>query len=195
MDDRPDAGRRGRGVAKASNVNERKEPEVPAGTAALAKGLSLLDLIADADKPTRFADMMRASGLPKPTFSRILRTLIAYRLVRHDTAAGTYMLGHRFVELSHRVWDSFDLASAALPELERLSAELGETVALCRLDGEQALYMEARSGDGLGVRVDQGRRVPLHCTAAGKALISALEPSFLRALTGKLKLESHTKST
>lgn len=176
-------------------MNQHEKPEIPVGTAALAKGLSLLDLIAEADKPLRFADMMRAAGLPKPTFSRILRTLIAYRLVRHDTAAGTYMLGHRFVELSHRVWDSFDLVSAALPELERLSFELGETVALCRLDGEQALYMEERSGDGLGVRVDQGRRVPLHCTAAGKALIAALEPSFLRALTGRLKLESHTANT
>jgi sugar lactone lactonase YvrE/DNA-binding IclR family transcriptional regulator len=195
MDDRPDVGRCGRDVAEAIGVNEHEERDIPAGTAALAKGLSLLDLIGDADKPMRFADMMRASGLPKPTFSRILRTLIAYRLVRHDVSAGTYTLGHRFVELSHRVWDSFDLVSAALPELERLSAELGETIALCRLDGEQALYMEARSGDGLGVRVDQGRRVPLHCTAAGKALISALEPSFLRALTGKLTLESYTKNT
>lgn len=176
-------------------MTERGEQEIPAGTAALAKGLSLLDLIADADKPLRFADMLRASGLPKPTFSRILRTLIAYRLVRQDTPTGTYTLGHRFIELSHRVWESFDLASAAIPELDRLSAELGETVALCRLDGEQALYVEERSGDGLGVRVDQGRRVPLHCTAAGKAMISALEPSFLRALTGKLTLEKFTETT
>ncbi|GHC76480.1 IclR family transcriptional regulator [Limoniibacter endophyticus] len=176
-------------------MTERGEPEIPAGTAALAKGLSLLDLIGDAEKPMRFADMLRASGLPKPTFSRILRTLVAYRLVRQDANTGTYTLGHRFIELSHRVWESFDLASAAMPELDRLSAELGETVALCRLDGEQALYMEERSGDGLGVRVDQGRRVPLHCTAAGKAMISALEPSFLRAITGKLTLEKYTDTT
>ncbi|WP_047144708.1 SMP-30/gluconolactonase/LRE family protein [Aquamicrobium sp. LC103] len=182
-------------MAQTDGMNEREEPGVPAGTAALTKGLNLLDLIADAEKPLRFADLMRASGMPKPTFSRILRTLIAFRLVRHDQKNGTYMLGHRFIELSHRVWDTFDLSSAALPELERLSAELGETVALCRLDGEQALYMEERSGDGLGVRVDQGRRVPLHCTAAGKALLAAMEPSALRALTGKLVLDRHTPSS
>lgn len=176
-------------------MSERREPEVPAGTAALAKGLTLLDIIADVEEPLRFADLMKASGLPKPTFSRILRTLIAFRLVRHDLASSTYTLGHRFIELSHRVWDTFDLASAALPELERLSAELGETVALCRLDGEQALYLEERSGDGLGVRVDQGRRVPLHCTAAGKALLAAMEPLALRALTAKLVLEKHTDTT
>ncbi|MEZ2128100.1 MULTISPECIES: SMP-30/gluconolactonase/LRE family protein [unclassified Sinorhizobium] len=182
-------------MAQQDRISEREESDVPAGTAALAKGLSLLDLIADARTPLRFADMMRASGLPKPTFSRILRTLIAFRLVRQDQATGTYTLGHRFVELSHRVWDTFDLASAAIPELERLSAELGETVALCRLDGDQALYMEERSGDGLGVRVDQGRRVPLHCTAAGKALLSALEPALQRALMSKLTLDRHTDST
>ncbi|MCK8782294.1 SMP-30/gluconolactonase/LRE family protein [Rhizobium sp. NTR19] len=195
MDDKSHAGGRRNGLAQEDRVSDREDIDVPAGTAALAKGLTLLDLIADAKTPLRFADMMRASGLPKPTFSRILRTLIAFRLVRQDQASGTYTLGHRVMELSHRVWESFDLNAAALPELERLSAELGETVALCRLDGEQALYLEERSGDGLGVRVDQGRRVPLHCTAAGKALLAGMEPTIFRALVSRLTLDQHTPST
>lgn len=57
--------------------------------------------------------LLRASGLPKPTFARILRTLIAYGLVRQDEARGTYVLGQRFLEMSHKVWESFDLVSAA----------------------------------------------------------------------------------
>jgi DNA-binding IclR family transcriptional regulator len=145
------------------------KPETPGGTAALSKGLTLLDMVADAPEPLRFAELMKASGLPKPTFARILRTLIAYGLVRQDEASGTYVLGQRFLEMSHRVWDSFDLVSAALPELQRLAAELGETAALCRLDGIMVQYLAERSDDGLAVRVEVGRRVPLHCTAHGAA--------------------------
>ena len=97
------------------------------GAAALAKGLTLLDLVADADKPMRFIELLKLSQLPKPTFARILKTLIAFGLVRQDQNKGIYSLGSRFLELSHRVWDSFDLHSFAVPELERLSVELGET--------------------------------------------------------------------
>ena len=176
-------------MAVEETLTVREEPDVPVGAAALAKGLTLLDMVADASRPVRFAELLKRSGLPKPTFARILRTLIAFRLVRHDEKTGTYTLGQRFLELSHRVWDTFDLNSAALPELERLSAELGETVALCRLEGEQVVYAEQRSGDSLGVRVDAGRRVPIHCTAAGKVLLAFQEPALARALGARLKLE------
>src|SRR5690606_20112828 len=149
----------------------------------------LLDIVADAPEPMRFAELIKASGLPKPTFARILRTLIAYGLVRQDEAFGTYVLGQRFLELSHRVWDSFDLLSGSLPELQRLAAELGETTALCRLDGNMVQYLAERSDDGLAVRVDVGRRVPLHCTAGGKALLAFQDPAMSRSLMERLTLE------
>ncbi|MEM7442826.1 MAG: SMP-30/gluconolactonase/LRE family protein [Pseudomonadota bacterium] len=168
---------------------------IPAGAAALAKGLTLLDTVANADQPLRFAELLRRSGLPKPTFVRILRTLSAFGLVRQDEAQGTYMLGPRFLELSHRVWDTFDLKSAAAGELERLSAELGETIALCRVDGDQVQYLDERSGDGLAVKVDTGRRVPMHCTAAGKALLASQDPAIARGLVHDLEMRRFTKNT
>jgi sugar lactone lactonase YvrE/DNA-binding IclR family transcriptional regulator len=171
------------------------KPETPGGTAALSKGLTLLDMVADAPEPLRFAELLKASGLPKPTFARILRTLIAYGLVRQDEASGTYVLGQRFLEMSHRVWDSFDLVSAALPELQRLAAELGETAALCRLDGIMVQYLAERSDDGLAVRVEVGRRVPLHCTAGGKALLAFQDPAMGRALMERLTLDGFTRQT
>lgn len=168
---------------------------VPAGAAALAKGLTILDLVADAQEPLRFSELHRRADLPKPTFVRILRTLVAFDLVQLDNTRGTYSLGRRFLEMSHRVWDKFDLQAAAVPELNRLSQELGETVALCKLDGDQVFYLDERSGDGLSVRVDSGRRVPLHCTAAGKALLAALDPTISRGLLEQLRLESVTEAS
>lgn len=168
---------------------------LPPGTGALAKGLMVLDLVADADEPLRFAELLRRSDLPKPTFVRILNALIAFGLVAKDEAKGTYALGRRFLELSHRVWDTFDLQAAAAPELSRLSEELGETIALCTLDGDRVLYVDERSGAGLGVRVDMGRRVPLHCTAAGKAFLAFLDPTVARGLMERMKLTAKTATT
>lgn len=191
-DDMQDEGTTG-GARGAAGATPR--PGTPEGTAALAKGLGLLDMVADAPEPLRFAELLRASGLPKPTFARILRTLIAYGLVRQDEEGGTYMLGRRFLELSHRVWDTFDLLTAAIPELERLATELGETVTLCRLDGVLVQYLAERSEDGVAVRIEVGRRVPLHCTAAGKALLAFQDPAVGRALMERLVLDRFTPQT
>ncbi len=181
---------------EASAKEPRSLPEgVPSGAAALAKGLTLLDMVADANEPLKFADLLERSGLPKPTFARILRTIVAFRLIQQDDNLGTYSLGPRFLELSHLVWKKFDLASASVPELERLVDELGETVALSCLDGEQVLYLDERSGVGLGVKVEVGRKVPLHCTAAGKVLLALQEPSYSRAIIKRLSLEAFTPHT
>ena len=143
MDHRADAGRSSQGAGSAQNeLTEAQKKTVPTGAAALAKGLRVLDLVADAEEPTRFAELLRRADLPKPTFVRILRTLVAFELVAQDKARGTYSLGRRFLEMSHGIWDKFDLQAAAVPELERLSRELGETVALCKLDGDKAIYLE-----------------------------------------------------
>jgi sugar lactone lactonase YvrE/DNA-binding IclR family transcriptional regulator len=171
------------------------ERGAPVGAAAFAKGLGLLDMIAEAAKPLRFADLQRLSRMPKPTLARMLKTLIVFRLVRQDEKSGAYLLGHRFLELSHRVWDKFDLVSAAIPELDRLSADLGETVALCRLDANRVVYLEERSGDGLGVLIDVGRRVPIHCTAAGKVLLAFQDPAFARALMAQIAFDRFTPNT
>lgn len=168
---------------------------VPAGAAALAKGLALLDQVADADKPQRFAELLKDSGLSKPTFARILRTLIAFGLVRNDEEKGTYTLGRRFLELSHKVWDTFDLNSVAGAELERLSADLGETVALCKLDQNTVMYVAESHGTGLCVNIRVGDRVPLHCTASGKAFLAFQDPSVTRALIDGATLEKFTETT
>ena len=172
-----------------------REKTVPAGAAALAKGLTLLNLIADAETPLRFAELQRQSDLSKPTFARILRTLTAFGLVRLDEAKGTYFLGPRFLELSHRVWDTFDLNSFSQPELNRLSQDLGETVALCKLDQGQVLYLAEKSGAGLGVRVEPGQREPLQCTAAGKALLAFQDPAATRSLIEHLSFEQFTPTS
>jgi sugar lactone lactonase YvrE/DNA-binding IclR family transcriptional regulator len=182
-------------VGEQGGGNPSMPKDVPTGAAALAKGLVLLDIVADAGVPLRFAELMRKSGLSKPTFARILKTLIAFVLVHHNTVKGVYVLGPRFLELSHRVWDTFDLNSASLPELERLSTGLGETAVLCKLDQASVLYLAESSGAGLGVRVETGHRSPLHCTAAGKALLAFQDPPETQKYLEEIEMARFTGTT
>jgi DNA-binding IclR family transcriptional regulator len=110
------------------------------GAAALAKSLDILNLIASSPHLLRFTEIQKSSGISKPTLARILRTLLAYHLIKQNKKDSFYTVGNRFLELAHRAWETFDLRTAASTELERLSALTGETVAVCQLDDEAVQY-------------------------------------------------------
>jgi DNA-binding IclR family transcriptional regulator len=166
------------------------------GAQALQKGLAVLDVVGDADRPLRFKDLVAATGLPKGTLHRILQALIEQRLVRIDERDSTYRLGHRLFELAHKVWGAFDLRGAAAPELDRLARETGETVTLAEIDGAETLYIDERnSGQAFGLRIGVGRRAPCHATGVGKALLAFLPPPEQAALLARIRLERFTSRT
>lgn len=183
-------------MAHEAQVLKPDERDVPGGAAALAKGLYLLDVIGEREKPARFKDLQVQTGLPKGTLARMLQTLVAFRLVRHEPSDNTYRLGNRLFELAHRVWETFDLRGAAAPQLERLATETQETVALTATDNDQVIYIDQRShGSPFGFRIEVGRRAPLHCTAPGKALLAFSSPHDQRTILARLQLERFTPTT
>jgi sugar lactone lactonase YvrE/DNA-binding IclR family transcriptional regulator len=166
------------------------------GTAALAKGLRVLILLETLEKPPRFTELVAASGLPRGTLARILATLVAFDLVRHEASDSTYRLGGRLLQMASRVLEASDIRALAQPELDRLAEDWRETVAIAGLDGDRLIYLDQRSRSGpLGFRVEPGRRAPLHATAAGKAILALLPPHRRRPLLAPAELERFTSST
>lgn len=162
--------------------------EMPMGTSALGKGLYVLDLLGQVDRPQRFTQLIKLTGFPKGTLHRILEALMEFRLIRFNPADQTYRLGPRLFELAHKVWDEFDLRGAATPELDRLADLTHETVSLCEIEDGAILYIDRRlSSDAFGFRIEVGRRAPLHCTAGGKALLGFLTPHRQRELIAELR--------
>jgi sugar lactone lactonase YvrE/DNA-binding IclR family transcriptional regulator len=169
--------------------------DVP-GAQALRRGLSLLDLVAESRKALRFSEIAERSGLTKGTAHRMLSTLVEHGLLRVDERDQTYHLGFRLFEMAHRVWDQFDLRSAAEPELTRLRDVTNETVRLAILDGEEVLYVDQREaaqtvrlGNGVGARASAC------ASGAGKAILSHLEPLELQQILSRIMLERFTPNT
>lgn len=166
------------------------------GAQALSRGLSLLDIVADAPQPPRFSDIVAAAGLPKGTVHRMLGALIEARLLQFDERSQTYRLGLRLFEMAHRVWNSFDLRGAAEPELERLRDLAGEAVRLAVLDGREILYIDQREAlRTVRLANGVGGRAAAHATSAGKAIMAALDPAMRHRVLQTLDLERHTPNT
>ena len=166
------------------------------GAQAFGKAISVLNLIADAARPPRFTDLQAASRLPKGTLHRIISALIDQRLVRLQARDQTYRLGPRLFELAHRVWADFDLRDAASAEMQRLADLWRGSVHLAVPDGSEALIIDlAEAPQPFRLPFGVGRRLPLHASALGKALLAS-QPSEQRAdLVKRLRLAPSTPRT
>lgn len=107
----PDNKKPNRQKPAAVTVMQRKAG-VETGT--LGKAVSLLELIAFAEKPMRFTDVVEACGQPRGTVHRQLAHLVAEGLVDH-AADQTYAVGLRLLQLAAKAWSGNDLRSVAAP--------------------------------------------------------------------------------
>jgi DNA-binding IclR family transcriptional regulator len=135
------------------------------------------------------SELAREHGLHPSSVSRLLRTLADAGFVRLNPGTGRYRLGFGVLELAGLLLHDLDVRTAARPEMQALAARSRATVNLAVLDGHEAVVVEqalADSGFRYASRV--GRRIPLHATAHGKALLAhstpAQQEALVRAITG-----------
>ena len=154
----------------------------PEGT--VAKALDVLDMVAGFGRPVRFTEVLERSPLPKATLYRLLQTLVAQGMLAFDPERGSYGMGLRLVRLAHVAWQQSSLAPIARPHLDRLSAQVGETVHLAQLDHGQVLYVDKRNArDPVPMYSQAGKVGPAYCTGVGKAMLAHLpEPALADAL-------------
>jgi len=97
----------------------------------LSRGLTALEVLAEADKPLTIGELSERLQLHRSITYRIVRTLEDHRfLVRSPT--GELELGARLAGLARNV--ARDLQSAALPVLTLIANELGMTAFVVTLD-------------------------------------------------------------
>lgn len=163
---------------------------------ASGKALMILELVSAAREPLSMAELVRRSGLTKPTAHRITAALAEMGLIERDNWKRGYIEGPRLIKLA------LDTLSAAAPRtlrhsiLRALSQEVGETCNFGVLSGSEVVYLDrVEAVWPLGLRFEAGSRVPSHASAIGKLLL-ALQPADQRAeMIAALPLVRHTSRT
>lgn len=175
------------------------QADMPKGTVpAVLKAAQVLDTLAASREPMSLAQLTKALGLPKSTVLGLCTTLTATGLAtRHDN--GSYHLGTRLVDLAHAYLSNIDLTKEFSSTWDALAMLPGEGVVLAVLDGTDVVYVACRNGNlPLGVTYRIGMRLPAHCTATGKALLSTLPDERVRAIyrdTELCRLTPHSHTT
>ena len=159
----------------------------------LVRSFELLEAIGDMGGEAGVSELAGRTGLAPGTAHRIVRTLVDLGYLR-QLPSRRYTLGARLVRLGDTA--SQLLGRWALPVLSELVAEFGETANLALLDGDRAVYVaQVPSPHSVRMFTEIGRRVPLHCTGVGKAMLSQLPGTVVDALIGRTGLPAVTSTT
>ncbi|HYC36029.1 MAG TPA: IclR family transcriptional regulator [Usitatibacter sp.] len=163
--------------------------------ASAAGTLQVLEVLSDSNAPLALGDVASATGRPKGTVHRMLATLVNTGFVAHDPATGRYRPTLKLWRLGASAVRDLELTRLAVPALEKLVAEAGETVHLAVLDpsGGTVYVSKVESPQSIRVQTRLGQLNPAWCTATGRVLL-AFHPELAdRVLAGKL--EARTPKT
>jgi DNA-binding IclR family transcriptional regulator len=142
----------------------------------LDKAASILVALEAGPRP--LTDLAAESGLPRATAHRLAVQLEGHGLVRRDPE-GRFLLGTRLIALGRAAADAFPLRAVALPVLERLRDETGESVQLYVSEatggrggqrGGRRCVVSLPSPHALRWIVAEGALLPMERGSAGKVL-------------------------
>jgi DNA-binding IclR family transcriptional regulator len=152
-----------------------------ASVTSLERGLKILDLLIEVE-----ADVVRRQrglaiqqvanelGVHKSSASRLMQTLVAngYAVPKDGSPRG-FRLGPAVQTHQGLTIDQRRLRELAQPVLVQLVEETGECAHAAVASGRSALVIDdVETTQPLRVVAGKGRRVPLHCTSAGKCLLA-----------------------
>lgn len=150
------------------------------GIKSLATALELLECLAG-ERELGVAELGRRLGIAKSSAHRIVTTLAAKGYVQRASDTRGWRLGIRLHELGELVASRSQIRDHALPLLETLRSQTGETAHLAVPEGSQMFYVERlESYHGLRFSSRVSRVRPIYLTSSGKA-VAAFNPAVAEA--------------
>lgn len=139
-----------------------------------ARVLDLLDLLSRSG-PLGVSEIARRMSIPKTVAWRLVDTLRERGYAVRDPDTRRYMLGLKVLELSASVRYRLEIVKVARPYIEELVEKCDETVDLGVYDRGEVVFVDKKESTRSVRMVSSiGRRLPVHCTGTGKALLAFL---------------------
>lgn len=153
----------------------------------LGKAVTILRAFTVDDQVLSLAELVRRTGLAKATVHRVAGDLVDNRLL--DRTALGYRLSGGLFELGMRASLERGLLELAMPFLQDLYERTHETVHLGLREGHDVVYVAKIGGHRQAAAPSRtGGRMPVHCTAIGKALLAHADAAVQReVLSGPLE--------
>ncbi|NOX60704.1 MAG: IclR family transcriptional regulator [Chloroflexi bacterium] len=163
---------------------------------ALSRGLAIIALLAGKPNGMKLSEIARQVGISKSSTYRLLQTLIQDGFATQDEDSSRYRLTLKFLWLVSDLIEGLGLDHVVRSTLEELGRVTGETIHMALLDGTEAVYVEKiDSPNSIRMYSRIGKRIPLHCTGLGKAILAYLPERTVREIIATQGLPQRTPNT
>jgi DNA-binding IclR family transcriptional regulator len=159
--------------------------------------LDLLLAFSAVDRDLTARELGQRVGLHRSTAHRIATYLAARGFLTQNSSTSRFRLGLRLVELGALAARQTTLRNLARPHLEALAASTSESVFLGVRDHDEVVHLDVidSTRPGFFLTTQPGRRVPLHSSSTGKALLAWLSDDELRRIVRATGLPRFTQRT
>lgn len=176
-------------VAKKTN---KKRYEIPN----LRKAFELLEMLSEERDGITFPIMLENIKCNKTSLFRILMTLENMGYLRKNAENDAFSISRKILSLAYPVLCDANIIQESLDVVHSLRDEIGETTMLGVLLDNECVMVEQEYGlSSFNFIGKIGMKSPLHASAPGKALLSALPKAELEKILPKLNFEKFAKNT
>lgn len=178
-------------TVKETDVSASRSPN---GVQSLDRAFTILEAIADSGGVIGLSELTKRADLPLATIHRLVRTLVDLGYVTQEPSR-QYSLGPRLMRLADA--SAKRIGTWARPAMDAAAEELGESVNLAMLDGDEIVYVAQSQAANNFMRMftEVGRRTLPHATAVGKAILAVEPDEAVEALLMRTGMPRHTDQT
>lgn len=183
-------------MGEVRRIDEAGSAAELSGETPMLRLFSLLELIASKDQLFTLQGLVDTTGMAKPTLHRMLQQLEGAGLLIRENNGRHYRTGARLRRMAENLLLNDTHHGARHAVLRDLVEELGESCNLTTLSGNEILYLDrVETPEPLRFTLQPGSRVPAHCSASGKIIMSQLAPAQRRRLLEAVPLKQYTPNT
>ncbi|MDD4438268.1 MAG: IclR family transcriptional regulator [Tissierellia bacterium] len=156
------------------------------------KTFEIIEYMYQKDGKIGISQISKELNLPKATIYRILTTLRKWGYVEKTEELDKYMLGKSFIKLGSKVSSENDITSIAVPLINKLAKETGESINLGILYNSEVVTVYNTKGEDFYLISNLIPVSPLNCSAMGKLFLSKFSDKDLKEYFESNKPEKRT---
>ena len=155
----------------------------PLFTSSVDKAFAILESFGGERRTLSLAELAEQAAMTVSSAQRCVHTLVQLGYLRRDALLRRWILTPRALALSAAYLSGHLLLEHSTTYLIDLNQASGESVSLSEPDGDDMVFI-ARfpSLQRFYIHMPVGRRLPMYCTASGRAYLSALPPAAAQRL-------------
>ena len=156
----------------------------------------LVELFVRARKPLSVREIAEEFSWPRSSAFNIVSTMVERGYLYQPVPRGGYYPTSRWMELARELAESQPLPESVHGLLVELAGQTGETLFLAAPEGTSVVFLDVvESSADIRFIANVGQRLPIHVTAAGRAILAQYAPAERAAVLKRIRYQAYEKDT